>query len=150
MTTNEREAFEKWFKDRYPEHAYLLDRKIDGSYIHAFSDIRLEAWQARAAIEQRQEVTDEMVNHAAKAYCEAIKSSGPHEHQLQGIRAVLQSIAQPVRVPDGWRLVPIRITTAMAREFGTVEICGIGGFRRQAKLTDWWEMACKAAPEYKP
>lgn len=51
-------------------------------------------------IDQRQEVTDEMVNHAAKAYCDAIKSSGPHEHQLQGIRAALKSVAQPVRVLD--------------------------------------------------
>lgn len=35
-------------------------------------------------------------------------------HERNARQAALQSIAQPVKVPDGWRLVPIKPNLAMA------------------------------------
>lgn len=98
MTTNEHRAFEKWFNQS------TFDALVGPTIKEWF----FEAWQARASIDQRQEVTiPEDVKEALDRMCTPL-----HPSRLSGVTALcdaqcmktirdyIQSIAQSVKVPD--------------------------------------------------
>lgn len=96
MTTNEREAFEDFWKN---EQYFISDegkRRAEFIWNHA--------WQARAALDQRLEVTDDMVERAWKVLDDALNGKIDGQEYAYGdpypMRAALQSIAQQVRMPD--------------------------------------------------
>lgn len=95
MTTNERDAFEKW----------LL---LDSNKAHpksAWAAAAWEAWQARAVLDQRQGgvMTEEMVDVADDAWTD-VYDGVSHNHR-EAMRYALRSIALPVKVPDGFQWI---------------------------------------------
>ncbi len=70
------------FKNTDGEYGYMDDFMDDGAEVIEY---------LLAERQQRRVVRDEIVLFAAKAYCNAIKSSGPHPHQIAGVRAALEA-----------------------------------------------------------
>lgn len=81
---------------------------------YGLAELAIKAWNTRPT-SAGQGVTDEMVEIARQAAFD--KSSGICVITPNAMRAALESVALPARVPDGWKLVPIEPTDLMLNSF---------------------------------
>lgn len=107
---------------------------------YGLAELAIKAWNTRPT-SAGQGVTDEMVDIARKAQtrywnnCNYENIAGNSEDAM---RAALESVALPARVPDGWQLVPIELTRAM--ESAAKYAGGIHNVKRS------WSALLSAAP----
>lgn len=153
MTTEtEHEAFERWAD----VNDFNLVRNRPDVYRTIATQHAWEAWQARAALDQRQAfvVTDEMIATAWMAYTDRLGKPGYEDdwrHMMESeknkMRAALQSIAQPVKVPDEWKLVPYASDGSMNEAASNCNAAH--GCIDPVDAQFIWKAMLAAAPEYK-
>lgn len=80
----------------------------------------------------------EQIRELAKNICNHYIVGSHASFKATEILAILDAIAQPVSVPDGWKLVPIQITPEMLHAaFGTAD-----------DVNEWrWNAMLSAAPK---
>lgn len=107
----------------------------------------LEAWLAERQA-ARGGVTDEMVEKFVELVCKHSNEEIDYvDVMTPRIRDAIQSIAQPVKVPDGWKLVPIEPTDAMLDHIAGTHFSRLSPEKQAQEIAAYSRML-SAAPAY--